>query len=438
MSYRFHLPAALSGQSAFIKNAAKLVAGTAIAQAITFLITPVITRLFTPADVGVFTFFISLVGGLGLVATLRYEMAVVLPKEEKDSVNMAFLSLSIAFGLGLFLLFVIILCTVFHFPKIAVSPVYREWIWFLPAMVFLLASGNVFQHWYNRNKEYRTLAIAKVVNSAGNNLLTVYLGLIGIGVWGLLLGNFLGLLLFNLFFVIGIILRYRQKVHYFNIPLQKSLAVKYKDLPLANTPQMLVELVQMYGIIFLLQAFFSSEIVGWYSLSQRLLQAPMWLIGTSLAQVFYKDASEKYVRDGDLSGLVRKTIKLAALLGLPALIVMLAAGPWLIGLIFGPAWHEAGVFARILAPWMFFDFIRSAVSYTPLIIGKTRSMFYISIIGAALMIFQISLGGLVLKNEITSFILLSATLSLYSLGVILWIVRCARKKNSPGLYTRAS
>jgi O-antigen/teichoic acid export membrane protein len=409
-------------QSGFLKNSAKLVAGTAIAQAISFLVIPFITRLYTPAQFGAFTVFLSVVGGLGLIGTLRYEMAVVLPKREKDSVNIVFLSLMTALVLCVFLTILILFFNFLSLPGTVVDPVYRQWSYFIPIMVFLVAAGNVFQHWFNRKKEYRTLAMAKVVNSAGNNLLTLYLGFIGIGIWGLLLGNFLGLLVFNLFFMVGIYLRYRRTLHFFNLASQKTLALKYKHLPLANTPQVLVELIQVYGVIFLLQAFFTSEIVGWYSLSQRVMQAPMTLIGTSFAQVFYKDASEMHVNGGNLSGLVRKTIKTSAMVAFIPMIVMVAAGPWLITLVFGPSWREAGVYSRILAPWMFFDFIRASISYTPIIIGKTRMMFYISLTGAVLMVLQISLGGFFFASVTTSLILLSATLSLYSLGVTGWIL----------------
>jgi O-antigen/teichoic acid export membrane protein len=373
-----------------------------------------------------FTFFISIVGGIGLIATLRYEMAVVPAKDDHESVNAAFLSLLIAFTLCSALAILIFLFNLFIFPLTSFNPVYKGWSYFLPAMIFMVSAGNVFQQWYNRKKEYRTLAVAKVVNSAGNNLLTLYLGFLGIGVWGLLLGNFVGLLVFNIFFVSGIYMRYRESLRHYDFPEQKSLARKHKDLPLANTPQILVELVQIYGIIFLLQAFFSAEIVGWYALSQRLLQAPLTLIGTSFAQVFYKDASERQLNDGNLTGLVIKMIKVSAMVAFLPLIVLLTIGPWLIGFVFGSAWHEAGIYARILAPWLFFDFIRATISYTPIVIGRTRTMFYISLAGAVLMVLQLVIGGLVFKNATTTLILLSGTLSLYSIGVILWILNAVK------------
>jgi O-antigen/teichoic acid export membrane protein len=116
----------------------------------------------------------------------------------------------------------------------------------------------------------------------------------------------------------------------------------------------------------------------------------------------------------------------SAMVAFLPLIVLLTIGPWLIGFVFGSAWHEAGIYARILAPWLFFDFIRATISYTPIVIGRTRTMFYISLAGAVLMVLQLVIGGLVFKNATTTLILLSGTLSLYSIGVILWILNAVK------------
>lgn len=417
----------LLSRSDFVKNSFKLVAGTAIAQAISILASPVISRLFTPADFGTFTFIISIVGGFGLIATLRYEMAVLLPKEEKNAVNIAFISLKIAFLICIVMAFGIAIFNLWPGKSQWMERFDGTWLYTVPVMVLLLASGNVFQHWFNRKKEYRVLAFSKIINAAGNNLVTVWLGFIGFGVWGLLIGNFMGLLFFNLLFVMVIMRKYRGQYIHYDGSSHKALALQYRNLPLANTPQMLVELIQLYGIIFLLQGFYSSEVVGWYSLSQRLLQAPMWLIGTSLSQVYYKEASEQFTLTGDISGMLSKTIKMSALVALPVLIVMLTVSPWLIALIFGEPWRESGEIARILAPWFFFDFIRYSVAQTPLIIGKTTRMFFISLIGAALMVIAMTAGAALFSSVMAGFIVLSVVLSCYSIAVIWWNIQTVKK-----------
>jgi len=112
---------------------------------------------------------------------------------------------------------------------------------------------------------------------------------------------------------------------------------------------------------------------------------------------------------------------------LPVSVVLLTLGPWLIGLVFGDSWTEAGLYARILAPWMFFDFVRSTISQTPLIIRKARPMFLIAVLGASLIIIPLVAGGLFFRDPVIGFILLTIVHSLYSIGVILWIISIARK-----------
>lgn len=417
----------LRNRSDFVKNSLKLVAGTAIAQAISILASPIISRLFTPADFGTFTFIISIIGGFGLIATLRYEMAILLPKEEKNAVNVVFLSLKIAFLIGIAITCAILIYNFWAMKSLLLDKIDGKWLYSIPVMVLLLATGNVFQHWFNRKKEYRVLAFSKIINAAGNNLVTVWLGFIGFGVWGLLIGNFMGLLFFNLLFVMVIMRKYRGQYIHYDGSSHKALAKQYRNLPLANTPQMLVELIQLYGIIFLLQGFYSSEVVGWYSLSQRLLQAPMWLIGTSLSQVYYKEASEQFTRNGDISKILAKTIKMSTIVALPVLLLMLTVSPWLIAFIFGEPWRESGEIARILAPWFFFDFVRYSIAQTPLIIGKTTQMFFISLTGAALMIVALTMGAVLFSNVLAGFIVLSAVLSFYSITVIWWTVNAVKK-----------
>ena len=418
----------IKNRSDFIKNISKLVAGTAAAQAISFLAAPVITRLYTPSDIGAFTFLISVAGCIVIVSTLRYEMAIVLSKDRKDSINLASLSLTIALGFAVLIACVLFFSDLFNVFGFTKSLVYRRWIYLLPFLVFMMAAGNVFQLWFNDKREYKTLAYSKIISSGVNNSITLIIGFAGFGALGLWLGNFAGFLAIILFFIIIFRVRYREELSHIKISLQKSLARTYKYLPMANTPQVIVELVQLYGIIFLIQAFFSSEVLGWYSLSQRLLQAPMNLIGASICQVYFKEASEKYALDGSIMGLLKKTIRMSALVALPVLIVMLTIGPWLISFIFGLSWRESGVISRILAPWFFFDFIRATISYTPLIIGKTRQMFYVSMFGSLLIVLSLTIGGLLFRNAFSAFILFSAVLSCYCIGVIAWIFSCLKRK----------
>jgi len=413
----------------FLTNTFKLVAGAGIGQAISLAIAPLLTRIYSPAEFGLYTFFISIAGGFGLVATLRYEMAIILQKRSDEGINMASISMTITFLISCILLAGIALLSLFY-PEFAGEGELRQMIYLLPLLVLLIGAGNIFQHWFNRQGKYSILATGKVINSLGNNGGMLVLGVLGMGVWGLVDGFIFGSGLFVLFFLLIFIYydhHVLKDIRLFSFPI---LLRRHRDLPLANSPQVVLEMLQNYGIIYLAKIFFDASVVGWYALSMRIMQAPLLLIGSSISQVLYKDAAEQYKVTGQIRDMVWKTLKIAMLVGLPFLLVLLVAGPWLFALVFGDAWKESGIYVQILAPWMFFDFIRYTIAQIPLIVKRTKTMFYISIVGNVLMVFSMCAGGLYFHNVMTGFILLSASMSIYAIGVIVWILSITKPTRS--------
>jgi len=416
-------------RSPFIKSILTLVTGSSIAQAITLLVTPILSRIYSPADFGVFTFFMAIVGAFALIATLRYEIAIMLPKKDQEAVNIVSLSLIINALICIAILIVSIISFFTWFPLAKVYSPLKFWLLLMPVLVFLISSSNVFQNWFNRKKDYSNLAYSKIINSAGINLSTLALGLAGTGLWGLFTGNLIGLILFNIFFIIRIILVDKNKFKDINFLTIKKMARQYKDLPKANTPQVLLEMFQLNGIIYLLQIFFMPTIIGWYSFAYRILQAPMSLVGTSIAQVFYKDAAEKVNNSLVFKKLVIRTILLAALIALPIVIIPVIAGPWLFSFLFGSGWRQAGVYSQILAPWFFLDFIRYAIAQVPIIKDRMKTMLKFSITGNILLIFSLIVGGVIFKNIIITLIILSLLMCIYDICLIGWIYKISAKNN---------
>lgn len=414
-------------KSNFTKNIFTLASGTAVAQAVTLLISPILSRLFTPEDFGIFAFYMSIVAALALIATLRYELAVMIPDEDDQSVNVVWLAFITDAALCIFLMVVIVVLGMIIPADFSIDKILRIWLYFLPLMVFLLGTGNVFQNWFNRKKRYKGLAHAKIINSFSTNLIMLVLGLAGSGAWGLLIGNLSGIIVFNLLFIAKIYFLDRSKFGSFSKSGILHQAKRHKDFPIANMPQSFLDMLQMNGIIYLLQIFFTPVILGWYSFAMRVLQAPMWLIVSSIAQVFYKEASENYQAGKSISATVNKTIKMTAFTGLPALVALVAAGPWLFTFVFGKPWKAAGEYAQILAPWLYFDFIRYSVAQTVLIVNKMRPMLFFSVIGNIIVILSLIAGGLWFDNVKIGFAILSALMVLYDLTVIFWILRIIKK-----------
>ena len=77
------------------KNILTLMSGTVLAQAIPIAITPILSRIYTEEDFGILAIYVSIATIVSVIATGRYEMAILLPREDEDAINIAALSMLI-------------------------------------------------------------------------------------------------------------------------------------------------------------------------------------------------------------------------------------------------------------------------------------------------------------------------------------------------------
>ena len=93
----------------FRRDVGTLLVGSLIAQVLALLILPVLTRLYEPGDFGLLGKYRALVGALGTLSLLRYDLAIALPEKDKEGVQVLGLCLGVLlvftvfFGLIIFL-----------------------------------------------------------------------------------------------------------------------------------------------------------------------------------------------------------------------------------------------------------------------------------------------------------------------------------------------
>ncbi|MFC2101091.1 lipopolysaccharide biosynthesis protein [Bacteroidota bacterium] len=278
-------------QSEFVRNVLTILTGAAISQAIILLTSPVITRLFTPEEMGFFAIYMSVVSGIVVVVSGRYEIGIVLPKTNEEAYRLIILAFFICSAISLLSLLIIGLILIL-FPGIS------KWFLMVPLSVILLGLYNIFYNWSNRIKKYRKIAESRIVNAVVNVMVTIGAGFGKLGSAGLIIGNISGQVGGNI--SITEFKRLREETKKINCNSLKEVAKKYKDLPRKNSFQALFDMYQLNGLVYLIPVFFSQAIVGWYAFAMRILQAPVSLIGMAIAQVFYRKASEVYNQQGNL------------------------------------------------------------------------------------------------------------------------------------------
>jgi len=416
-------------ESEFIKNVLALFTGTVLAQAIPIVISPLLTRIYTPEDFGLLAIYVSLSGLFGIIATGRYELAIVLPKDNKDGLSLFALSIILTFLIAAFTFFLVVvfgsqIASWYKAPKI------ERWLILIPITVLLTGIYQALNYYATRKKRFGNISVSKVTDSFFNALVKVIMGLKTIGAGGLIVGNIIGqlagiLALIKSFWEKGVvrqIIMWRQ-----NISVQ---AKKYSDFLKINTIHAFSDVLQVTLLIFFMSSFFGSAIVGLYALTLRIIKVPTGFIGGSVSQVFYQKASEKYANGEEIKPMVIKMLGTLALVSAPVFAVIILFGPSLFAFVFGEGWREAGEYAQILSPWIFLSFIISPVSQIPIIVNRQKENLLISLLGHGLMIGSILYGGILLDDIKITLLIMSLLQVLFLIFVVIWVVSISKVRTT--------
>ena len=342
--------------SPFLRHVLTLMTGTAVAQGVTFVMMIVLARIYTPRDMGLLATYVSVASILVAVAALRYDMAIMLPRKELEALSVA--------RLGMVCLTVVsLLATAASLPLSGL--IERQWgrevaLW-MPLVgltTFLMSAVELFKYWFNRNSDYRAIAVNQAEQQIGLTSGQLVLGMAGMGgMAGLILGHTAG----QIFAFVN--LGRQAKPLWRRLPQDapplRWAARRYRRMPLLNGPNALADALRTNGIQLLIGGY-SVASLGQFQMAWRYLDAPLILINGAVARVFFQKLST--IEPGRMRPLVRVTIKRAILIGLVPFALIYVLSPWIFPFFLGSQWTESGSFARALTPWLFMMLITSPIS----------------------------------------------------------------------------
>ncbi len=418
----------LSANSGLVKNILTLFTGSTIAQAIPVLISPLLTRLYPVTDFATLTVVTTLISLIGVVVAGRYEVGIGLPSDDTEGRQMVFLASAVTIGVSL-LSFVTLLF--FRHPVAALlnNEGAADYFLLVPLATLMYGLYQALSYWNIRKRNYAILAGSRIGQSIVNSSVSLGYAFTGWGLNGLVFGNIAG------HFAAFIWSWKRNKpengLHFHPAKANKNemlaLAKRYSDLPKVNGIHAMSDMMQATLVIFIISGFFGAIATGLYGLTIRILQAPLNMIGSSFSIVFYKEVSEKINKKERITRLVKSTVSTLSLISLPVFAVIMIWGPDLFEFVFGAAWREAGVYARILSPWLFLNFISSPISHLPVILNRQRRFFIYSLVGNALVVASLAAGSVIFESVFTALILVAVSQSLFQTFMILYFLSIARE-----------
>ena len=332
----------------FGRHVLTLIGGSALAQLLPLLATPFLTRLYSPEQFGALALLLAVANPVSLLVCGRYELTVVLPKEDREARTLVQVALLFALGS----LIVLGGLTWSLAPAIAgwTSDGGRDaWqaIVLAPVLFLLMGTFQPLNHWLLRKQAFRAVSVNKVAQTTAITALSLGLGLVAVNtglMWAYIGGWAVHLL-------VAFVQSGYKGLHLRPIDMSavRELARRYRHYPIFNALPAVLNTATLSIPVFLLTRHFDEEVTGQFNLCRQAVFLPTLFIASAFLQVYTQRAGAAVANGEPVVPGLRRTLRLLAPMALAVAAVLLTLGPWLFALVFGAEWEPAGRFARLLA-----------------------------------------------------------------------------------------
>ncbi len=349
-------------QNPAYKGFFSIVSSSVLGQLVVLLATPIVTRLYSPSDYGILSLYGVVVSVTLVFVTLKYELAIPLPKEDEKAINLMALCLLSVFGMSVISSLLIYYIGDSFFSGIQLS-LLSPYIWLISLSVLGGGAYSVFNYWAIRDKCYSDIAKTRVNKSIYGSTGKITLGIFNISPLGLMLGEFLGQTTGCLTLLRSFLSRHRQKLSCVSWKMMLSVSREYYRFPLYSCPSVLFNTLAFQMPVLMLIRFYGPDIAGLYSLANSILVIPASLISAAVSQVYLGEIAQFLHKEPTrIKSYYHAVTRKLALISLPTISFIAILAPFCFPLIFGAVWKEAGFYSTVLSGTIIAQLIFSPTS----------------------------------------------------------------------------
>lgn len=347
-----------------------IAAGSAGGQVLALAAAPLLSRIYRPADFGVFAVVAALVVTIGTVAAFRFELAVPLPEEERDAQALVALGLAAA-GVTALLGTVVVLVAGADVSRLFGQPELARWLWVVPPAAAAMGVVLVLNQLAVRHRRYGSIGQRSFAQSLTIVVTQLGAGLAGLRPGGMALGLGVGQVASAVVLLRDAGLRSAEGRAGRDRRRLRAVARRYRRFPLLLAPSGLLNILGTQFPVLLIASWYGASVAGWLGLTQRVVAMPAALVASAVAQVYLAEIS-RAAREGAGTGrriFVGASRKLT-LIAVPSALLLVVAAPAAFSVLFGAGWATSGSYAQALAVYMAVQFVASPMSQTLVVFGQ--------------------------------------------------------------------
>lgn len=397
-----------------ISNLLTSIGGMLFAQLLPLLLIPITTRLFAPDAFGFLAYFAFACILISALCTCRLEHAVVLPAICRQSRLVASSALLVTF------IVIIVLCLS--------SPIINQlfglqyfYIFIVVECCFLLSIINILTQVNIRNGNFKSIAASRAILGSGIGVFQVFFGILEIDL-GLVYGYLLGNLVCAIFLVIKTQGTFKRVNHVEAIAIIRryNLFLKY------SLPGNILNIVSFQLPILLIGVLFNSTFVGLFSMTQKLLSAPVTIIGNAIGEVFRNSASKLIQSKSDVLPVFNRLSSFTISIGVLGFGMLYFVADKAFFIILGSQWEGTANIAIAIVPMFFFRFIVAPVNSMVILKEKQHIDLLLHSFGCIFTLLSFGV-GFYLKSFQVALYLYSSTFSILYLIVF---IKCRKLAKS--------
>lgn len=355
-----------------LRSVSVVASGSAIGNAVTFASSLALSRIFAPSEFGIFAALVALVMTFSTIVSGRLELAIVLPTSDRQGRQILTLGVAITTVFLTASLPLVLFLEKMHVFDALFPPRVVSLLWTVPVMLAPVAGFQLLNAWALRNARFMAIARRTVLQSVGTAFFQIIFGLAGLGVYGLVVGYFLGQLLGCFSLLVGAKLANTQGV----ATGRQRLITRYRNFPLILGPAGLLNSLGIQAPVLLISSLYGSESAGYFGLTQRVLAVPVILVVQAAGQVYSSELA-RLRRSGGAGALelFRSMSRQLAVVGLIVAALTAALSPVAFAIVFGETWRQSGELTRAMAISLGAIIVSASVSTTLIVYERTWLQF---------------------------------------------------------------
>ncbi|MEO7081487.1 MAG: oligosaccharide flippase family protein [Flavobacteriales bacterium] len=368
----------------FKRNVITLMGGSALAQVIPLLATPLLTRIYSPEQFGALAILLAIANPLSLLVCGRYEMTIVLPKDDREARPLLQGSLGVAVLMAVLLGSLI---WIFHDVLLGWLGVKGPGVGLAlslsPVLFYFMGSFQALNNWLVRQRAFTAMSFNRIVQTSAITLVSVAFGLWAME-YGLLFAYLIG---WGLYLSFGLFQAQRKDGQVFKLKRGKvgEAIRRYRHFPLYNALPAVLNTAALSVPVFVITRLFDADVTGQFNLTRQAVFLPGMFIANAFMQVYTQQASALVSNGQPIGSGTLRLVRFLGIIGAALALFLIVAGPQLFSLIFGPEWGQAGDLARLMAVPFALQFVVLPLSIVLPALGRIKAysiwqLFYFTLV----------------------------------------------------------